>query len=86
MKLPATRAQLQEAGYKFEFARPCRKCGINLEFYRTPTTALAPMESTVVNKEWVMVSHFQTCQFADEFKKKAPKPASKQGDLFGGSK
>jgi hypothetical protein len=94
MHFPATRAQLQEAGYKFEFARPCRKCGMNLEFYRTPANALAPMEGVVVNKVWLMDSHFKTCPFRDEFKKTAAKPASRpggpakieQGDLFGESK
>lgn len=88
MKFPATRSQLKEAGYKFEFARPCKRCAVNLEFYRTPANALAPMEALVIDGVWLMDSHFKTCPFADEFKKPAPIPPTKaqQGDLFGGNK
>lgn len=90
MKLPATRSQIKEAGYVFEFARPCKRCGVSLEFYRTPAKALSPLEPIVVDRVWLMDSHFKTCPFANEFhKKSAPAPAPKkpdQGDLFGGKK
>jgi len=84
MKFPATREQLKEGGYKFVFARPCRLCDRPLEFYRAPSGSVAPLETTVVGKEWVLDSHFKTCRFAEQFRKKKPSGPPPQGDLFGG--
>jgi hypothetical protein len=81
MKFPATREEVKKAGYVFVFARPCRRCDRNLEFYRTPEGRTVPLESTVSGKEWKMDSHFKTCPYANEFSKKKPAP-SKQGELF----
>lgn len=86
MNFPATREQLKCAGYEFVFARLCKKCDRPLEFYRTPGGKLTPLEPTVVNKEWVMESHFRICPFAEEFRKQAPEKKTKQGDLFGDEK
>lgn len=90
MKFPASRLQLEVAHWKFEFSRPCKRCKVSLEFHRTPAGKLAPLETVVVDGKFLLVSHFETCPFADEFKKSAPGPASPapvdQGDLFGGSK
>lgn len=70
MKFPATRRALTDAGYVFEFSRPCKRCGHEIEFYRTPTSARAPLEVVPANGEWLLVSHFTTCPFANEFRKK----------------
>jgi hypothetical protein len=70
--LPATRDQLKEAGYVFEFARKCKRCGRALEFYRTPSKAIAPLEGIFFRGVWLMDSHFKTCPFRDFFKKPAP--------------
>lgn len=87
MKFPMTREQVKEAGYKFEFARPCKRCNAHLEFYRTPNNALSPLESVIIDAVWYMDSHFKTCPFRDEFKKSATTPPkAEQGDLFGGNK
>lgn len=90
MKFPATRWQIKDAGYVFEYARDCKRCNAHLEFYRTPANRLSPLEAVLVNDVWLMDSHFKTCPFADEFhKKSAPTSAPKkpdQGDLFGEKK
>jgi hypothetical protein len=90
MKLPATRQQIKDAGYVFAYARACRRCNAHLEFYRTPSKSVSPLETVMINDVWLMDSHFKTCPFADEFhKKSASAPAPKkpdQGDLFGGKK
>lgn len=88
VKLPATREAIKQGGYKFEFARPCKRCGTHLEFYRTPAKALLPLEAVIVDGVWLMDSHFKTCPFRDEFKKASAAPVAKpdQGDLFEGEK
>ena len=84
MNFPATRAQLDQAGYRFEFARRCKRCNSPLEFYRTPTKALAPLEPVLIGGAWLMASHFARCPFAEEFRKASPAPPAetKQGKLF----
>jgi hypothetical protein len=83
LKFPATRRQLDEAGWTFKFARACRRCHVNLEFYVTPAKKLAPLEGVIIDQTWVMVSHFLTCPFRDDFKQPKPTPApTKQGNLF----
>lgn len=84
MKFPCTREELKKNRYVFVFSRPCRQCDRPLEFYKTPTGAFAPMEATVVDKKWVMESHFKTCPAAEKFRKKKPAGPPPQGDLFGG--
>lgn len=86
VKFPASREELKKAGYKFEFARACKRCNAHLEFYRTPAKALSPMEAVIIDGVWLMDSHFKTCPFRDEFRKSAPAIKSTQGDLFGGDK
>ena len=89
MNFPASREQLKAAGYRFSFARRCKRCDAALEFYDTPAGRLAPLEGVLVEGKWLMDSHFKTCPFRDEFRRAAPKAASppepvRQGDLFGG--
>lgn len=92
MTFPATREALTTAGYTFEFSRPCKRCEANLEFFKTPTGAFAPLEVVVIEGQWLMDSHFKTCPYRDEFKKPAaaveakPAGATPQGDLFGGKR
>jgi hypothetical protein len=88
VKFPATRGEIEEFGYTFVFARPCKRCGADLMFYRAPVTGgMVPFEYVTVGREWRIDSHFKTCPYRDEFKKPAsPAPPSRQGDLFGGKK
>jgi hypothetical protein len=87
MKLPVSRIELQNGGYRFEFARPCKRCGAQLEFHRTPSRSLAPLETVIVAGVWLLDSHFKTCPFAIEFSRQQDaRQESKQGDLFGGKK
>lgn len=76
MNFPCTREQLKTYGYRFEFARKCKRCNQDLEFYRTPNKKLAPMEQVIVGDKWQMDSHFKTCVFRDDFRT-APPPAKK---------
>jgi hypothetical protein len=48
VNFPATREELKKAGYVFVYARKCKRCDRNLEFYRTPEGHWTPLESTVV--------------------------------------
>jgi hypothetical protein len=78
---PATREAIHDAGYDFVYARPCKRCGANLEFHRSPAKAFVPLESVIVEGKWLLDSHFKTCPFRDEFKR--PKlPEFRQGNLF----
>jgi hypothetical protein len=85
VKWPATRGEIDRAGYTFVFARPCKRCGKDLMFYRNPAKGLVPFEYVTVGREWLIDSHFKTCPYRDEFKKHPPAPPP-QGDLFGGNK
>lgn len=83
MKFPATRSQLAEGKWIFKFARPCKRCHAQLEFYLTPAKNLAPLEAVIRGSSWVFVSHFLTCPFRDEFKRpKEPQVPINQGKLF----
>jgi hypothetical protein len=82
VKFPATREELKAAGLVFVYARPCKRCDRNLEFYRTPAGLWLALESTVVGKNWVMDLHQKTCPYADEFSKKPKRGQDTQGDLF----
>jgi len=83
IKLPATREQLEAAGYREELSRLCKRCSRQIEFWRTPNGSLAPLEVEIVGGEWLRVSHFETCPFANEFRKATPPPQkSKQGELW----
>ncbi len=85
IKFPATRSQVEVAGYAWQFSRPCKRCGKHLEFYRTPAGRLAPLEMTITNGNWLFISHFSTCPYAHEFRKPAGEgPEKKQRDLFAG--
>jgi hypothetical protein len=80
MQFPATREALKKAGYQLEFARPCKKCAKPLEFHRTPADKLMPIE---VGDDWLLYSHFETCPFAEEFRRSAPAPEiERQAELF----
>lgn len=78
VSLPATAVQLEAAGYLFKYTRPCRRCGVLLEFWLTPAKKWAPLERINSDREHRRLSHFSTCPFADEFRK-----LDNQMDLFG---
>jgi hypothetical protein len=74
---PATWKKLKEAGWKFIYARPCKLCGKQLEFWQTPKKKPAPLEAMPDDPDHRRISHFTTCPHADKFRKPNP-----QGALF----
>lgn len=58
---PATNRQLK--------SRPCKRCGVTIEFWQTPLKKWAPLERMKNDPENRIVSHFSTCPFASEFRK-----------------
>ena len=80
---PLTRKQLYAAGYVREFTippRPCRRCGVRIEFWRTPENKLMPIEESERADE--MLCHFNTCPHAEEFRKPEEKQRPIQKELF----
>lgn len=67
MNFPATRGELSEARWELVYIRNCKRCAKSLEFWRTDKNKFAPLEVIEGNK---LQSHFSTCPFADEFRKK----------------
>lgn len=89
MNFPADRKQLELAGYvqQKNMSRPCKRCGADLEFWTTPLGKLAPLEVIKYGSAWMLVSHFETCPYAAEFRKNRPAVAldekkPKQGALW----
>jgi hypothetical protein len=81
---PATRKQLYAAGYARAMhikARPCRRCGVHLEFWHTPKNSLMPLEINPENKK-ELLCHFNTCPHAEEFRKPEEKARPIQRELF----
>lgn len=76
-KLPATCRQLEAAGYRFVYARRCKRCDVSLEFWQTPAKKWAPLEPMKDDPQRRRASHFATCPFAKEFRAE-----EKQGKLF----
>ena len=72
---PDTVKKLDAAGYKKISGRPCKLCGVWLEFWRTPAGKMAPLEVPKGEPDR-RVSHFATCKHADKFRK------PKQESLF----
>lgn len=73
-EIAALRSRIQkillESG---EVSRPCRACGKQLTFVRTPRGHLAPFEADGRN-------HFETCPEAERFRRRS---APSTGSLFG---
>lgn len=90
-KLPATREELNRAGWRHSVSRDCKLCHSPLEFWITPNGKLMPLDPILDGNKWLLASHWATCVFADSFrakkdlakKKTEPAPA-KPGNLFGG--
>jgi hypothetical protein len=84
LKLPATLEELKRAGWKWVTSRECKLCHTPLQFWRTTAGKLMPLEASMAEGVWILLSHWATCVFADKFRKPAPKPVvpEKQGDLF----
>jgi len=85
MNFPANRLQLESAGWKEKYSRPCKLCKTPLEFWQTPEMRLAPMEIEIVHGEWIRIPHFSRCPHAEEFrraKQHAPAAPAKQGELW----
>lgn len=64
---PATREQMIAAGYEFEFNRECSRCGVPIQFWKTPKGKLAPFElEKGIGK---LVSHFALCPYSRKFRR-----------------
>lgn len=82
VKLPATESELKAGGWTRVAARRCRLCQRELEFWKTLSGAVSPVELVLQDGKKVYVSHFATCPERDKFRK--PKPdVPKSGNLFG---
>jgi hypothetical protein len=77
LHFPATNRQLKASRYKYFYSRPCKRCGVTIEFWQTPSKKWAPLERMKNDPENRIVSHFSTCPFANEFRK-----VDTQMDLF----
>ncbi len=73
---PTTRHKLQLAGYHMQYARPCKLCRAQIEFWKTPAKKLIPLDR---RPDDTFMPHHATCPHADEFRKK---PQTKQEPLF----
>ena len=81
---PMTRKELYVAGYARQFnipPRPCKLCGIRIEFWRTPANKIMPIEENPEHKD-EMLCHFNTCPHADKFRKPEEKQRPIQKELF----
>lgn len=68
MPFPATRYEMEERGYQFKHAAPCKGCAKSIHWYRTPTGRMMPMDP-MDGPDSPAVSHFSTCPEASRFKK-----------------
>jgi VRR-NUC domain len=71
LRWPATRKELYAAGYVREMtmaSRPCKRCGIVIQFWRTPDKKLMPIEESKEDAN-ELLCHFNTCPHAEEFRK-----------------
>jgi hypothetical protein len=64
---PASSVDLIASEYSFGYARPCRLCHRDLEFWITPSRNHTPLEK---QSDGRFVSHFSTCPHAKEFRRK----------------
>lgn len=88
LEWPATRKALYAAGYQREMhrpARPCKVCGVRIEFWRTPDGKLMPVELDPHSTPDAprMLCHFATCPGAEKFRKPEHQPRPRQKELFG---
>jgi hypothetical protein len=70
MPFPETRDAMEEAGYKRMSYTRCRACHAAMEMWRTLTQKLIPMDPMPEGTSQA-VSHYATCPFAAQFRKKA---------------
>lgn len=68
MSFPATRALLQDAGYRFITVKTC-PCGAKMELWFTPNGATMPM-NPMPTEDSPAVSHWATCEKATQFRRK----------------
>jgi hypothetical protein len=84
LRWPATRNELYAAGYVREMnkpARPCKRCGTRIEFWRTPANQLMPIEVSKENDR-ELLCHFATCPHADEFRQPLERKPKQRELLF----
>jgi hypothetical protein len=66
MPFPETIDELKAAGYVFQDQAACRGCGAAIEFWKTPSGKLMPID---VDIDGNCESHFGTCPRAKDFRK-----------------
>lgn len=65
MALPNTDAELKTLGYIAREDGRCSRCRAPITWYRTPNMKLMPFDKET------LVTHWSTCPFAKEFRRKA---------------
>jgi hypothetical protein len=65
---PASRAEMELAGYSRNCYAVCRGCGKAIEFWNSPKGSRLPMERMPL-PESPATSHFATCPRANDFRK-----------------
>ena len=75
IKWPATRAELEAAGYKLRFHAKCnaKACGRMISWYLTPTGKHMPLTGKIGEPGFVLEPHWASCPGAKEFKGKNTK-------------
>jgi hypothetical protein len=71
MSFPATRAEMEAAGYSLNEYTRCKGCQRLMEFWNTPQGRRIPM-NPMTDPESPAVSHFTDCPKAGEFRKANP--------------
>ena len=71
MAFPATLAAMEAAGYKRSNYSRCPGCRAAIEWWITPKKARTPM-NPMPDPDSPAISHFATCNKADQFRKKEP--------------
>ncbi len=88
LEWPSTRKTLYAAGYARDLqapSRPCKLCGVKIEFWRTPEGKLMPLEVDPLSmpNAPMLLCHFATCPEAEKFRKPQHQPRPRQKELFG---
>lgn len=73
---PTSRHKMQLAGYRLQYARACKLCKAQIEFWKTPSGKLMPLDR---RPDDTFMPHWSTCPNAADFRKKHN---ITQGELF----
>lgn len=76
MPFPETRIAMEEAGYSYATLKIC-PCGASMELWNTPKGATMPM-NPMPDPDSPAVSHWATCEKAEQFRRKPPQKEKPQ--------